>query len=176
MTVPPVSNELTNSLLDQIVSFVPAAQGGRPSAVILMGGVAAGKTTIRKRDYSHGYVLIDSADVFLRLCQGRNLDFPGELQIPMEYIGGLVAFKALNEKRPVVTEIIGDNKEATIALIEALKSVNYDVKVVAVTCEVDEAMRRNALRGDDNISAYYAGQFQTQWITHACQVLNSMQN
>jgi hypothetical protein len=46
-------------------SSIPADQ--RPNAVIIMGAVAAGKTTIRKQKYPSGYVLIDAAGIFLSL-------------------------------------------------------------------------------------------------------------
>lgn len=37
------------------------SNGVKPRAIILMGGVAAGKTTLRQSKYSHGFVLIDAA-------------------------------------------------------------------------------------------------------------------
>jgi hypothetical protein len=44
---------------------------GDPVAVIFMGGVGAGKTTLRKQQYSKGYVLIDAADIFITLSRGN---------------------------------------------------------------------------------------------------------
>lgn len=36
-----------------------------PGAVIIAGGVATGKTTLRRTEYSTGYVLLDAAEIFL---------------------------------------------------------------------------------------------------------------
>lgn len=150
-------------------SSLPA--DAQPVAVILTGGVAAGKTTVRKQKYSTGHVLIDAADIFLSLSRGEYLDFPEALQEPMELIGRLVTRRALTERRNIVTEIIGAEVEPVHQLIEALRSIGYSVQGAVITCDVEEALRRNASRGDDDISAYYAEPFQRAWIIDACAEL-----
>jgi hypothetical protein len=72
---------------------------GKPVAVVLMGRVAAGKTTMRKQRFSTGYVLVDAADIFLSLSRGEVLPFPAPLQEPVGLIGRLVAKRALSERR-----------------------------------------------------------------------------
>lgn len=142
----------------------------RPKAVILMGGVASGKTTIRRQRFSKGFVLIDAAEIFHHLTPaGQSLDFPQALQEPLEIIGSMVARKAIKERRNIVTEIIGDEVDPTMELLSALKDSGYDIEPVGVTCSVEQALERNANRGD-NISAYYAGPFQQRWIVQACKV------
>ncbi len=111
------------------------AADGQPVAVILAGGVAAGKTTMRKRDYSTGYVLIDAADIFLSLSRGEITSLPGETEEPMDRIGRLVARRALSERRNIVTEIIGAEPEEVAELVEALKSLGYTVKGAFLTCD-----------------------------------------
>ena len=147
-------------------SSVPTDQ---PKAVILMGGVAAGKTHIRVNNFSHGFVLIDAADIFHHLSRDAKevLDFPDDLMEPLELIGSLVARRAISEKRNIITEIIGADKDQTVKLISALKSVGYAVDVTAITCDLEESIRRNESRGD-NISVYYAEPFQIRWIIEAC--------
>jgi Zeta toxin len=151
-------------------SSIPADQ--RPNAVIIMGTPAAGKTTIRKQKYASGYVLIDAADIFLSLSRGEYFPFPEAFQETMDLIGRLVADRALSERRNIVTEIIGAEKEPTRQLIEAIKSIDYAVHLDLITCDdIQEAMRRNMSRGDDDISAYYAEPFQRNWIIDACNKL-----
>jgi hypothetical protein len=146
-------------------------ESGHPTAIILMGGVAAGKTTLRKQDYSQGYVLIDAAEIFHHLSRGdASLDFPEALREPLEIIGRLVTQRALSERRNIVTEIIGSEVEPTKQLIDALVALGYDVKGVQVTCDAAEAWQRNLNRGD-NISAYYAEPFQRRWIIETCSEL-----
>lgn len=147
-------------------SSVPTDQ---PKAVILMGGVAAGKTHVRVNNFSRGFVLIDAAEIFHHLSRDTRevLDFPDDLVEPLELIGSLVARRAISEKRNIVTEIIGADKDLTVKLISALKAAGYAVDVTALTCDLEESIRRNESRGD-NISAYYAESFQIRWIIEAC--------
>ena len=150
-------------------SSLPA--DGQPVAVIITGGVATGKTTIRKEKYSTGYVLIDAADVFLSLSRGEYLPFPEAFEEPMDLIGRLIARRALSERRNIVTELIGAEAEPVRQLIDALRSIGYSVQGAVITCDVEEAVRRNATRGHDDISAYYAEPFQRAWIIDACNEL-----
>lgn len=159
--------------IDRLFDDSSIPSGGQPAAVILMGGPAAGKTTIRKQKYHRGYVLIDAADIFLSLSRGEFFSFPEAFQEPMDLIGRLAASRALSERRNIITEIIGAETEPAQQLIEALKSIGYAVQVVGVTCNIEEAMRRNVLRGDGNISAHYAEPFQRAWIIDACNELSN---
>ena len=127
-------------------SSIPHEQ--QPRIVILMGGVAGGKTTIRKKHYSTGYVLVDAAEIFLSLSRGGYFPFPTAFEEPMDIIGSLVARRAIAERRHVVTEIIG-------------------AKYESITCDVEEAVQRNRNRDDDSISAYYAEPFQRRWLIAA---------
>jgi hypothetical protein len=154
-------------------SSIPA--DGQPTAAILMGGPAASKTTIRKQKYSRGYVLIDAGDIFLSLSRGEFFPFPEAFREAMDVIGRLVTHRALSEQRNIVTEIIGAEIEPARQLIRALKSIDYEVQVTAITCDTQEAARRNISRGDDNISAYYAEPFQRAWIIDTCIQLASDQ-
>ena len=142
---------------------------GQPVAVVISGDVAAGKTTLRKHKYAKGYVLIDAVDIFLSLCRGEYVDFPGPLEEPMDRIGRLVAARAVSERRNIVTEIVGMEREPTMQLIESLRSAGYLVHGEVVTGDLDEELRRNELRGDDDISSYYAEPYQRAWIIDACR-------
>ncbi len=116
-------------------------------------------------------MLIDAADIFLSLSSGEILPFPEAFREPMDLIGGLVAKRALAERRNIVTEIIGAEAEPVQQLIDALRSIGYRVQGVVVDCDVEEAVRRNASRDDDDISAYHAQPFQRVWIIDACTEL-----
>jgi hypothetical protein len=135
-----------------------------PRLVIVMGGPASGKTTHRKERYATGYVLVDAAEVFLRLAKGRYLDFPDALEQEMEFVGSRVAARAVTERRHIVTELIGADYAATVELIEAMRAIGYQICVEGINCEVEEAQRRNLARGEDNISCYYAEPFQRRWL------------
>lgn len=152
---------------DQYFDESSRCSAGSPKAVILMGGVAVGKTTIRKQKYSQGYVLIDAAQTFLNLSRGEVLPFPDALEDELELIGHLVARRAIAEHRHVVTEIIGDDAANTFALIDALKAGGYVVEIVAVQCDLQISIERSKHRTEDHISAYYTGPMNVRWIIEA---------
>jgi hypothetical protein len=143
------------------------SKNSQPVFTIVMGGPAVGKTTLRKQNFSKGYVLVDAADIFIRLSKGKSLDFPEDLEEPMEIVGTLIARRAVAERRNIVTELIGDDYEATVKLIEAMRSIGYEISVNGVNCDVEEAQRRNLARGEDNISCYFAAEFQRRWLVEA---------
>jgi len=146
-------------------SSVPRGDG--PRIVMLMGGVAVGKTTIRKQRFARGYVLVDAAEIFLSLSRGEVFTFPEAFEQEMNVIGGRVARRAISERRNIVTELIGADYEATKQLIDAMLAVGYLVSVEEISCDIGESARRNLSRGEDNISCYYAEGYQRRWLLDA---------
>jgi chloramphenicol 3-O-phosphotransferase len=143
------------------------SKGQQPRIVVIMGGVSAGKTTMRKDRFSTGHVLVDAVPIFLSLCRGGVYPFPGPFEKAVEIIGYLVAVQAIQEKRHIVTEIVGAEAEPTQELLKAMQSAGYHVELVLVTCEMEECLRRNANRGPDEISCYYAEPLQRSWLIKA---------
>jgi len=105
-------------------------KSGPPEALILMGGVATGKTTMRKDKYSHGYVLIDAAEIFHSISGDQVLPFPDALSEPLEILGKRITHQALSERRNIVTEIIGAESEPFEKLLKHLKALGYEVNLV----------------------------------------------
>ncbi len=145
------------------------ASGESPRIVVLMGGPASGKTTIRKSKFGKGYVLVDAAEIFTSLEGWEDQDFPGELEEPLSIIGPLIAQQAVRERRNIVTEIIGEEFAPTVALLEAMKSIGYTVEGQYIHCDVEEAMKRNLSRGSDSISAYFAEPYHRRWLIDAAE-------
>jgi dephospho-CoA kinase len=157
------------SEMDRLFDDSSLAHDDSPKAVIIMGPIAAGKTTIRIKEYSRGFVLIDAAEMFHHMSRDNAfLDFPDAFLEPLATIGPIIARRAVAERRHIVTEIVGADYTLVDNLISALQSAGYTVEVAAVMCDLEEAFRRNLDRGD-NVSAYYAEQFQRQWIIDACR-------
>lgn len=148
-------------------SSVP--QGEKPQLILVTGGIAAGKTTIRRQQFSTGYVLVDAAEIFLSLSRGGYFPFPEAFEKPMNIIGGLVADRAVSERRHIVTELIGSDAEATSELLDAILAVGYEISIQAIACDIDEALRRNEHRGQDDISCYYAEPYQRRWLLEAAR-------
>ena len=152
-------------------SSKPAAHVA-PKIVLIMGGPASGKTRLRKERFAEGHVLVDAADIFINLSKDGCFDFPGEFDMPLNQVGGRVAMRAIAERRNIVTEIIGADFEGTCGLIEAMRSVGYQVEAVALTCDIEVAVERNMARGENNISSYFAEPYQHAWLTKAAQFLS----
>jgi len=147
-------------------SSLPA--NGKPTAVILMGGIAAGKTTVRKQEYSKGYVLVDAAEIFTHLGKGEFSQFPGAWEEPMELLGQYLAKRAVSERRNLVTEIVGADIEPVEQLIHALRGEGYNVQIAAVTCDIAQAEQRHASRPPFDVSALDAEPFNISWLLAAC--------
>jgi hypothetical protein len=144
-----------------------AAEGTRPSFVLIAGPVASGKTTHRKKEYAAGYVVVDAAALFLAMAPGQVLDFPGVLEQPLDVVGSVLAHLAIEFQRNIVTEIIGMDADTMTRLVDAMTAVGYQTQVVYITCDVEAAWQRNCSRGENDISAYYAEPFNVRWLTTA---------
>ena len=139
----------------------------QPRIVILMGGVATGKTTIRRRHYSSGYVLVDASEIFLNLSRGEFFEFPGPFAQLLDILGPLIARRAISERRHIVTEIIGMEEKPLRLMMDALVKAGYHIDLQFLTCDVDESVRRNENRTDDSISAFYSEPYHLRWLTEA---------
>ena len=143
---------------------------GRPNFVLLTGGVGNGKTTLRRKQYAKGYVHIDAAEIFASFAKGKYYDFPVAFEESLNLIGSLIARRAIKEKRNIVMEIIGDSFEDASAIIAAMKSAGYEVKISFVECDQPEAYRRhlNAVKTDVNyVSAFHTQRFHKKWVLEA---------
>lgn len=153
---------------------LPPAIDNPPTWVLITGPVATGKSTIRHEKYRRGYVTIDAAEIFLRVCRGRRVDFPPppsekELAEQLELIGSGIATRAVRERRNIVTELIGVPSEPVKQLMDAILAAGYRCKNFFVQCEFEESQRRNLARGENDISAYYTDPYHVRWILNALQ-------
>ena len=142
-----------------------------PEFVIVMGGVCTGKTTFRKEKFADGYTHIDAGEIFIQLSQGQYYDFPCHLEEKMNQIGLDKMRESLKNRKNIVIEIIGENKELLINCAEKLKKLNYSNKLILLQCEPDTALKRNADRDNNNISAYYCEPYHFGWVQQAVEGL-----
>lgn len=140
---------------------------GQPQIVIVCGPTATGKTRYRREKYAKGYVVLDAADIFISLSRGKHIDFPSFLEEPMDIIGTAIAKRAIQERRNIVTEVIGHEADPFKRLIDAMTSIGYTIDLDAVVKDPIEAWKWNLQRSDDNISAFYAEQYHREWLIDA---------
>ena len=153
--------------VDRFFDDSSLSHGTQPNCVLILGPVAAGKTTLRKEKYATGFVVIDAVEIFLHMSCGEYYPFPDAFRDPMDFFGRMLATRAIRDKRHIVTEMIGSDSESLQALIEAMTANGYKVELIFVHCAMEQAVRWNQSRGDDSISAYYAEPFQWAWMMEA---------
>lgn len=152
-------------------SSVPA--DGEPTLVVLYGATCSGKTFVRKRDYSKGYVVVDAAEVFLNLCRGERFQFGTIFGEVVDSIGSYVTLRAMRERRNIVTELPVTQNENLEAVCEAALSLDYKVNALLVQCRLEDAQLRLLSRGADEISARQTLPYHLEWITRAAAKLGS---
>lgn len=128
-----------------------------PKFVMVMGGVGAGKTTIRRQQFADGYVNIDAGEIYQALLKSYDPDDP-KLEDYTAFATHLILKECILEKKNIVIEIIGDSAEAITPVIDKMKEIGYEISVSGITCDPAEAYERHlkAVKEDKNyLSAYY---------------------
>lgn len=168
----PAADTMTFNVAQEVERFFDdssLADGTMPVFKVFMGAGATGKTTLRRTQCPAGYVVVDAAEVFLNLSRGGVYDFPSFLAEPMNVVGSIVARYALIERRHIATEFLTGSEDAVKGLFDAVTSLGYRIDVQMLTCDPEEAERRNQARGVDCISAYFAQEHHWAWLVAATQ-------
>ena len=126
--------------------------------MLFTGPIAAGKTTIRKARFAHGYVLIDAADIFTSLSRDRHYPFPDAFEEPMCEIGQRVAARAIRERRNIITEINAGG--TAVLLVEqnaqlALSVAHHGYVLETGKVVLDQPAAQ--LLQDENVRKFYLG-------------------
>lgn len=113
-----------------------------PQLVILTGGVASGKTTMRRQKFSDGYVQFEYGDV----CTAIKKVMEAEEEKLLKYAffaSNLILNESLAAKKNIVTEIIGDNEALISPIIDEMTKKGYKVSINYVHCDPAEAYKRH---------------------------------
>ena len=118
------------------------ASGNPPKIVIFMGGVGAGKTTIRREQFANDYVHFDFGEIFNAVKKSFEKDDP-KLVSYVSLACDLILKESINAKKNIVIEIIGETAEPITAVIDNMKKIGYEVSVNGITCDIAEAYKRH---------------------------------
>lgn len=138
-----------------------------PRAVIVMGGVGSGKTTLRRNKLAENYVQIDGSDIFAQIVDEDTAD-DLDLYLPIiDKIGQEITSRAVREKCDLAIEHTGDNADEMKSIIDKLESIGYIVDISMVNCDPAEAYQRHlaATHADYHyLSCYFTKDLHTKWI------------
>lgn len=128
-----------------------------PKFVIFMGGVASGKTTIRRQQFANGYVHFDFGEIHLALEKAIGKNNP-RISESAALASDMILRESIENKKNIVIEIIGDNYDVITPVIDKMKEIGYEVSVQGITADIAESRERHlkAVEEDkDYISAYF---------------------
>lgn len=158
-----------HAVVAQFLSAATADPSRPPRCVIICGPTATGKTRRRREKYSSGYALVDAAAIFVSLAPEEVLPFPDALRPELEAAGQTLASAAVQSRVDIVTEVIGISLDAMTGLIDSLRAIGYTVDLEYVHADMNQAWKWNVGRLENNISAYYAEEFNFRWLVRAAQ-------
>src|SRR3989344_40129 len=127
----------------------------KPNLIIIMGGIASGKSTVRKQSYDDGYALIDFGAIYLTLTENRKNQSEKDA-VYCRIIGEMILTTAISQKRNVVIEIIGDEAEPLDTIIKGMERIGYKPSIMHIFAEIPQAYERHIKQvndGRDDISS-----------------------
>lgn len=135
-----------------------------PELVIIMGPVAAGKTSYIKKHYANGFVWIDMARIFFDLQKDTGIKLNRKNEI-INFIGIVTLELAILEKRNIVVEMIGEDLEKIEGVIDAMKMQGYNTKIT-IKNSVDDSCfggENSESKPAEYMSAFYTESFHIDW-------------
>jgi hypothetical protein len=123
-----------------------------------MGGIAAGKTTMRRLEYEKGFVHFDYGEIHAEIQKAVERDHE-RLDTYAALACDLILRESLAPRKNIVIEIIGESNVPITPVIGAMKQLGYDVSVVGITADLEEARKRYLKAIDEDstyLSAYYS--------------------
>lgn len=85
-----------------------------------MGGVGAGKTTIRRQQFVDGFVHFDFGEIYNAFKKTFGADEPRLLDYVV-MAGSMILNESINEKKNIVIEIIGESADLITPVIGSMK-------------------------------------------------------
>lgn len=115
---------------------------GQPEAVILMGPICCGKTTLRNGSSYFNHVSLDAAEIWLKLSGSPEPRFPGSWEPLVHIIGAEVFRQAVEGKFNLVLEIIGADYPVLEAAVERFLSLRDRA---ITTCAVQVVLQQSLM-------------------------------
>lgn len=159
-----MNSEDTQIAAAKIMSYLKNGQKSEePELVIVSGALAAGKTTFIRKNYSDNYVWIDPCRIFVDLLNTDNI---GALKADtlIDFIGTFTMDLAILERKNIVMEILGINKNKVKEIIQLFTDIGYKVKIEIIKKSVFECYRNSLKRKADSLSCFFFEERVYNWI------------
>lgn len=160
-TIATFSGEEYLQIMEAIRPFVDSGVSDTPPKfIVLMGGVAAGKTTIRKAQYASGYANFEYGEVYVALEKAFGKDHPRLPEYGL-FAGSLILGDCLENKKNLVIEIIGgeETQDALFTVIDMMRERGYEIAIMPIITDVAESYQRHLKVVDedpDYVSAHFS--------------------
>lgn len=145
-------------ILKLVETFVEkGASETPPKFVVFTGGIASGKTTIRRQRYANGYVNFDFGDVLAAAKKLFGEENP-KLTTFAVIACGMILRQSLDARKNIVIEIIGDNKALFDPVFKKMGDIGYKCEICFINCDPVEGYKRHlkAVAEDkDYLSSYF---------------------
>jgi hypothetical protein len=128
-----------------------------PKFFIVMGGVGAGKTTVRRQQFADDFVNFEFGEILNATKKEFGEDNPKVLDYAV-IAGDMILRESLRAKKNMVIEIIGDNKALIEPVMDIMKNLGYNLSIQFVSCDPDEGYRRHLKLVEedrDYLSSYF---------------------
>lgn len=147
------------SKIEKVVNFfLDSGQSeNQPKFVIFMGGVGSGKTTIRRQDYSNGYVNFEYNEILIAVKKELGESHPNLVEYA-SVASDMILTQSLESKKNIVIEIIGADKDLITPVIDKMTEIGYEVSFRYIHCDVLIARERHLKAVEDDLeylSAYF---------------------
>ena len=146
---------------DQFDSVQPPPEGQQPRAIILMGLPASGKTSVRDMSFAQGdlisnYVVVDPdmaksyLPEFEVEARRKNKSGPAIVHEESSEMAKALQEKAITSGKNVIIDGVGSSPEKYRNLLTRLKTIGYDVTLIMVDVEPEQAWEGMKARANNN--------------------------
>ena len=153
--------KLHKKIITNIVSSCPKPlPGEKPTAILLLGGAASGKSTVVnkfiKPKYGVNFGTLNVDDIKESIPEYKNFIHTdvilaaNRVHEESSDIGYVAKDKIINQGRNFIFDAVLGNKEKAKELIDTLKKKGYNIKLVGVNVNAEDALNRAKLRALGN--------------------------
>jgi len=128
-----------------------------PKFVVITGGTGAGKTTLRREKYAKDYVNFDFGEMLSVLEEAKGKSY-NRLQDFSALACSALLEIAIESKKNIVIEIIGDDEKLITPVLDGMRGIGYEVSIEYVHADPVEAYERHVKASKEDakyLSAYF---------------------